>query len=36
MAYTVGIALSLMTFQAIPAAASTLQWLNVFMIGFFL
>jgi len=36
MAYTVGIALSLCTFQACPAAAPALQWFNVFMIGFFL
>ncbi|KAI8474856.1 MAG: hexose-phosphate transporter, major isoform [Monoraphidium minutum] len=36
MAYTVGIAVSLLTFQACPASASALQWLNVFMIGFFL
>ncbi len=36
MAYTVGIALALMTFQAVPAGAAVLQWLNVFMIGFFL
>lgn len=36
MAYTVGIALSLMAFQYCPAAAGALQWLNVFMIGFFI
>jgi sugar phosphate permease len=36
MAYTVGIALALLSFQAVPAAASALQWFNVFMIGFFL
>lgn len=36
MAYTVGIALALTTFQAVPAGATALQWLNVFMIGFFL
>lgn len=36
MAYTVGIAASLMCFQHIPATAAALQWFNVFMIGFFL
>lgn len=36
MAYTVGIAASLMSFQHIPASAAALQWFNVFMIGFFL
>jgi hypothetical protein len=36
MAYTVGIALALLTFQAVPASMSLLQWLNVFTIGFFL
>jgi OPA family sugar phosphate sensor protein UhpC-like MFS transporter len=36
MAYTVGIALALLSFQAVPATASALQWVNVFMIGFFL
>jgi hypothetical protein len=36
MAYTVGIALALMAFQACPAASAALQWFNVFMIGFFL
>ncbi len=36
MAYTVGIAASLFTFQLVPATASALQWINVFMIGFFL
>lgn len=36
MAYTVGIALALMSFQAVPASAAALQWANVFMIGFFL
>jgi hypothetical protein len=36
MMYTVGIAASLLCFQAIPASMSALQWLNVFMIGFFL
>lgn len=36
MAYTVGIAASLMSFQHIPATAAALQWFNVFMIGFFL
>lgn len=36
MAYTVGIALALLSFQCVPASAAALQWLNVFMIGFFL
>lgn len=36
MAYTVGIAASLMAFQHVPAAMPWLQWVNVFMIGFFL
>lgn len=36
MAYTVGIAAALLSFQHIPAGAAALQWLNVFMIGFFL
>lgn len=36
MAYTVGIALALLTFQAIPTGMVALQWANVFMIGFFL
>jgi sugar phosphate permease len=36
MAYTVGIAAALMSFQHIPASAAALQWFNVFMIGFFL
>ena len=36
MAYTVGIALALSTFQAVPASMAVLQWLNVFFIGFFL
>ncbi|KAJ9513154.1 hypothetical protein QJQ45_029358 [Haematococcus lacustris] len=36
MLYTVGIAASLLTFQAIPAALAWVQWVNVFMIGFFL
>lgn len=36
MAYTVGIALALLSFQYVPASAAALQWLNVFMIGFFL
>jgi sugar phosphate permease len=36
MAYTVGIALALLAFQAAPAAAPALQWANVFAIGFFL
>lgn len=36
MAYTVGIAIALLAFQACPAAAPALQWFNVFMIGFFL
>lgn len=36
MAYTVGIALSLLAFSAVPAAMGGLQWLVVFFIGFFL
>jgi hypothetical protein len=36
MAYTVGIALALLSFQMVPASASALQWVNVFLIGFFL
>lgn len=36
MAYTVGIALSLLAFQAVPGSLPVLQWLNVFMIGFFI
>jgi sugar phosphate permease len=36
MAYTVGIALALLAFQACPATLPWLQWANVFMIGFFL
>eukprot|EP00200_Dunaliella_tertiolecta_P006156 CAMPEP_0202343192 /NCGR_PEP_ID=MMETSP1126-20121109/3422_1 /ASSEMBLY_ACC=CAM_ASM_000457 /TAXON_ID=3047 /ORGANISM="Dunaliella tertiolecta, Strain CCMP1320" /LENGTH=519 /DNA_ID=CAMNT_0048934233 /DNA_START=351 /DNA_END=1911 /DNA_ORIENTATION=- len=36
MLYTVGIAAALVCFQAVPASMSALQWLNVFMIGFFL
>eukprot|EP00195_Chlamydomonas_chlamydogama_P013869 CAMPEP_0202900640 /NCGR_PEP_ID=MMETSP1392-20130828/11956_1 /ASSEMBLY_ACC=CAM_ASM_000868 /TAXON_ID=225041 /ORGANISM="Chlamydomonas chlamydogama, Strain SAG 11-48b" /LENGTH=469 /DNA_ID=CAMNT_0049587075 /DNA_START=389 /DNA_END=1797 /DNA_ORIENTATION=- len=36
MAYTVGIALSLLAFQAVPANLPWLQWLNVFLIGFFI
>lgn len=36
MVYTVGIAAALFSFQAIPASQSALQWINVFMIGFFL
>jgi sugar phosphate permease len=36
MAYTVGIAAALATFQAVPATMQALQWVNVFMIGFFL
>jgi len=36
MLYTVGIALALLTMQYVPAANAALQWLNVFMIGFFL
>lgn len=36
MAYTVGIAGALLAFQAVPATMPWLQWLNVFMIGFFL
>lgn len=35
MAYTVGIAAALLSFQYIPAVTA-LQWANVFMIGFFL
>ena len=36
MLYTVGVALSLATFRVLPATQAALQWLNVFMIGFFL
>lgn len=36
MWYTVGVALSLMAFVAVPTSASALQWFTVFMIGFFL
>ena len=36
MAYTVGIALALLSFKYVPASAAALQWANVFMIGFFL
>ncbi|KXZ49035.1 hypothetical protein GPECTOR_23g122 [Gonium pectorale] len=37
MWYTVGIALALLSFQALPSAVpAAVQWLNVFMIGFFL
>lgn len=34
--YTFGIAAMLMAFAATPASAAGLQWLTVFMIGFFL
>lgn len=36
MLYTVGVAISLATFRILPASMGALQWLNVFMIGFFL
>ena len=36
MLYTVGIVLSLLSFQAIPTSLPWLQWANVFMIGFFI
>ncbi|MEW5313928.1 MAG: hypothetical protein WDW38_005459 [Sanguina aurantia] len=36
MLYTVGIAAALASFQMIPGDIAPLQWLNVFMIGFFL
>eukprot|EP00877_Chromochloris_zofingiensis_P003701 jgi/Chrzof1/13331/Cz07g29050.t1 len=36
MAYTVGIALALLSFKYVPGSAAALQWFNVFMIGFFL
>ena len=36
MAYTVGIAAALLSFKVLPAGIAALQWLNVFMIGFFL
>jgi len=36
MAYTLGIALSLLAFQASPISLPWLQWFNVFMIGFFI
>lgn len=36
MAYTVGVAISLLAFAATPASAGWLQWITVFLIGFFL
>ena len=36
MVYTVGIALSLLCFQAVPGNLPWLQWANVFLIGFFI
>lgn len=36
IAYTFGIAAMLVAFAATPASAAGLQWLTVFMIGFFL
>ena len=36
MLYTVGVAIALACFRVLPASLGTLQWVNVFMIGFFL
>uniref|UniRef100_A0A7S0YG03 Major facilitator superfamily (MFS) profile domain-containing protein n=1 Tax=Polytomella parva TaxID=51329 RepID=A0A7S0YG03_9CHLO len=36
MLYTVGVAAALLAFRALPASAVSLQWLTVFLIGFFL
>lgn len=36
MAYTVGIAVALLAFKAVPGSLPWLQWINVFMIGFFI
>lgn len=36
MAYVIGMALSLMAVQANPSSDAASQWLNVFMVGFFL
>ena len=36
MLYTVGIAISLLCFQAVPGSMPWLQWANVFLIGFFI
>lgn len=36
MLYTVGVALALASFRVLPATQAALQWINVFMIGFFL
>lgn len=36
MLYTVGIALSLFTFWSLPGHMALAQWVNVFMVGFFL
>jgi OPA family sugar phosphate sensor protein UhpC-like MFS transporter len=36
MGYTVGIAAMLLAFSAVPASMGALQWVIVFMIGFFL
>jgi sugar phosphate permease len=36
IAYTIGVALMLAAFWAVPADVAWLQWVTVFMIGFFL
>ena len=36
MLYTVGVALALASFSQLPGPWALLQWLNVFMVGFFL
>merc|ERR1719226_382888 len=36
MAYTVGVAAMLLTFSALPPNWQIAQWINIFMIGFFL
>eukprot|EP00210_Caulerpa_lentillifera_P004711 g4495.t1 len=36
MLYTVGVAIALACFRVLPGHLGTLQWVNVFMIGFFL
>lgn len=36
MMYTVGVAISLFTFWQMPSHIAWAQWLNVFMVGFFL
>lgn len=36
MLYTVGVAVALASFRMLPGSLGMLQWVNVFMIGFFL